>query len=118
MKQQPFANTVRNAWAGIRHVWRAERNWRTEVYLGAAALGVFAGVRPAPLWWALIVLCIAFVLAAELANSALEALIDHLHPERHAAIGQVKDMLAGMVLVASAGAVVVGLMALFDTLSA
>ncbi len=28
MKQQPFANTLRNALAGIRHVWRVERNFQ------------------------------------------------------------------------------------------
>lgn len=28
MKQQPFANTLRNALACIRHVWRVERNFR------------------------------------------------------------------------------------------
>ncbi|WP_211168945.1 diacylglycerol kinase [Aromatoleum toluvorans] len=32
------------------------------------------------------------VLATKLANSAMEALADHLHPEFHPVIGKLKDM--------------------------
>ena len=62
----------------------------------------------------LIALCIGLVIAAELLNSALEALIDHLHPEIHPAIGRAKDVLAGMVLVLSITAAVVGALAVAD----
>lgn len=41
------------------------------------------------------------VLAAELFNSALEAALDHLHPERHDAVRIAKDCAAGAVLVLS-----------------
>ncbi|MDA0653545.1 MAG: diacylglycerol kinase, partial [Proteobacteria bacterium] len=88
---------LRNAFSGIRFAWAEERNFRLHVVLGFAALFVFALVRPAALWWALIVLCIALVLAAELVNSAIEAMTDHLHPGLHPIIGKAKDMLAGMV---------------------
>lgn len=116
MKNQSFPDKVRNAFAGIRGAWAAERNFRIEVGLGLVTLVVFALVRPAALWWGLIVLCITLVLVAELANSAMEALADHLHPEIHPNIGKVKDMLAGMVLVMSAGAAIVAVLALYATL--
>jgi undecaprenol kinase len=48
------------------------------------------------------------VLVAELLNTALEELIDHLHPGQHPAMGRAKDMAAGAVLVASLFAVAVG----------
>lgn len=118
MKNQSFPDKVRNACAGIRGAWAAERNFRIEVGLGFVTLVVFALVRPAALWWGLIVLCITLVLVAELANSAMEALADHLHPEIHPNIGKVKDMLAGMVLVMSAGAAIVAVLALYATLVA
>ncbi|HRP67860.1 MAG TPA: diacylglycerol kinase [Thauera sp.] len=118
MKNQTFARKLRNAFTGIRWAWAAERNFRIEVGLGTLTLVVFGIVRPAALWWGLIVLCVALVLAAELANSAIEALADHLHPEIHPTIGKVKDMLAGMVLVISAGAAVVAVLALYATLAA
>ena len=38
---------------------------------------------------------------AELANTALETLADHLHPDHHPEIGVAKDVAAGAVLVAT-----------------
>jgi undecaprenol kinase len=118
MKNQPIARKLRNACAGIRCAWTAERNFRVHVLLGLVTLIAFAVVRPTAWWWALIVLCIALVLAAELVNSAVEALTDHLHPQQHPVVGKVKDMLAGMVLVISVAAAVVALIALYASLTA
>lgn len=52
-------------------------------------------------------LTIALVWSAELINTALEHLVDHLHPERHSAIKRVKDCAAGAVLVLSLASVAV-----------
>ena len=116
MKNQSLPNKLRNAYAGIRFAWADERNFRVQVGLGLATLFAFALIRPAAVWWALIVLCVALVLAAELLNSAIEALTDHLHPELHPVVGKVKDMLAGMVLVVAAGAAIVAMIAAFASL--
>jgi undecaprenol kinase len=59
---------------------------------------------------------ISFVLAAELMNSAFEALVDHLHPERHPEIRVIKDVASGAVLLTSIGALVVGFLLLCATL--
>ena len=64
-------------------------------------------LRPAPVWWALVAVCCAIVLALELVNSAMEAVIDLLHPGIHPSIKAAKDMLAGAVLVMSAAALAV-----------
>lgn len=50
---------------------------------------------------------------AELFNSALETLTDHLHPEHHHEIGAAKDIAAGAVLVAALAAVFVALAFIF-----
>ena len=112
MKNQSFINKLYNAIAGLRSAWQGERNFQLQVILGLVAVAVFAAVRPAVIWWALIALCIVLVLAAELVNSAIETLADHLHPELHPVVGKVKDMLAGMVLVISIGTVIVAVLAL------
>ena len=118
MKNQSFAKKVRNALSGISFAWANERNFRTQVIFGLVTFIVFFIIQPAAFWWALIVLSATLVFAAELANSAIEALADHLHPELHPVVGKVKDMLAGMVLVMSVGAGIVGMIALYDTLGA
>jgi undecaprenol kinase len=74
---------------------------KIQVAAAAAALAFMAWRRPAPLWWAVVLLTIGFVLAAELANTAVEHLADHLHPEQHPSIKAVKDCSAAAVLVAS-----------------
>jgi diacylglycerol kinase len=102
--------------AGIRYAWANEDNIRRHSVVAGATVFVFLLLQPAWIWWGLIVVCIGFVLAAELLNSALESLIDHMHPEKHPVVGQVKDMLAGMVLVLSLTALVVGVLAIMDTL--
>lgn len=50
----------------------------------------------------------AYLIAFEIVNAALEALLDHLHPDIHKQIRIVKDMVAGAVLLVVIGAVVVG----------
>jgi undecaprenol kinase len=57
-------------------------------------------------------LSISLVLALELINSALEALIDHLHPDVAPAIKIAKDAAAGAVLLASIAAALVGVLML------
>ena len=56
----------------------------------------------------LVGLSIALVLALELANSAIEYVIDHLHPEIAPQIKLAKDVIAGAVLVACFGSLCVG----------
>lgn len=107
MKNLPFARRLVFALDGLRHAWHGERSFRTQVLMGAAAVVALLLLRPAPVWWALVALAIAAVLAAELFNTAVEQLADHLHAERHPAIRVVKDCAAGAVLLASVGALAV-----------
>jgi diacylglycerol kinase (ATP) len=58
--------------------------------------------------WVCIVLCIGLVIAAEMTNSAIEALVDLVSPEWHKKAGIVKDIAAGAVLILAATSVVVG----------
>jgi len=116
MKNQPFLRKLNNAAAGIAYVWRSEDNLRRHVLSAAAALLLFLLLQPGWVWWGLVVLCVGQILAAEMLNSALEELIDHVHPDRHSTIRRVKDALAGMVLILSVAAAAVGILAVVDTL--
>jgi diacylglycerol kinase (ATP) len=103
-----------HAWAGIRLVWRREKTFRTHSLFAAAALAVTGALRAGPVWWALVILCIVMVFALEALNSALEYVIDRLHPEIHEEIRCAKDAAAGAVLLASMGAAVVGALMVLD----
>jgi diacylglycerol kinase (ATP) len=105
MKNQTFIRRLTFAFTGLCTAWRTEKSFKTQTVAAAGVVAALAWLRPAPLWWALTALTVAFVLAAELFNTAVEGLADHLHPEQHPAIKSVKDCAAAAVLVASIAAV-------------
>lgn len=107
-KNQPFHRRLGFALAGIRETWRRERSFRAQVGVAVLVVIALTVIRPPAVWWALIGFVIAAVLAVEIVNAALEALIDHLHPDIHPEIRIVKDMAAGAVLLVVIGAAVVG----------
>ena len=108
-KNQPFRVRFRYAVAGIAAGVRTEHSLRIQLAMLAVAILVLCVFRPEPIWWALIALSAASVIAAELLNTAIEHLADHLHPDSHSRIQLVKDCAAGAVLVASCGAFAVGI---------
>lgn len=108
IKNQPLHRRMRFAIAGIAETWRRERSFRTHILVAVLVVIVMAVLQPPVIWWALVAFIVAAVLAIEVMNTALEALIDHLHPDIHPQIRVVKDMAAGAVLLIVIGAVVVG----------
>ena len=58
--------------------------------------------------WLTIILSIGLVTAAEILNTSIEEVLDHLHPDRHPSVGKAKDLAAGGVLFASFTAITVG----------
>jgi undecaprenol kinase len=114
MKNKPFHKRLGYAITGIFEGWRQERSFRTHVWLGAVTIGALCVLHPAPVWWAIVTLSIGLVLAMELMNGAIEALIDHLHPEIHPKIRVVKDMAAGAVLITALSALAVAVILMAD----
>lgn len=94
---------------GLARAWARQPNLRIEVGIGVAAVGLAAWLR-APA--APILLACALVIALELMNSAVEAVVDLASPNFHQLAGTAKDLAAAAVLTASIGAVVVGLVVL------
>ena len=117
MKNRGFQHRLGFAVAGIITVWRRERSFRTQTVAAGTAIAVTILLRPGLLWAAAVILSVALVLALELVNSALEALIDHLHPGIAPAIKIAKDAAAGAVLVASIGAAAVGALMVLSVLA-
>ncbi|MGH8217173.1 MAG: diacylglycerol kinase [Steroidobacteraceae bacterium] len=104
-KNRPFWVRLGFALKGIEFALRAENSLKFEASVFVAALIALAILRPGALWWAAVLLASGAVLAAELFNTALEHLVDHLHPDVHPQIRIVKDCAAGAVLLTALGAV-------------
>jgi len=103
-KNQAFSARLCFALRGLGHGLRAERSLRTQVVVSIGVAVALLILRPAPLWWALVIACSTAVVAAELFNTAIERLADHLHPQLHPEIRVVKDCAAAAVLCLSVGA--------------
>ena len=114
LKNQSLAARLRFALAGLAHAVRAERSLRTQLLALAAALALLAYWRPAPVWWALVLLISSAVIAAELFNTAIERLADHLHPATDPQVRIVKDCAAAAVLVLVIGALCVAVALLWN----
>ena len=87
------------SWQGLTAAWKHESSFRLEVYL-------FVLLAPLALWLgqsglerALMIGSCLLVLAAELLNSAIEAVIERYGPEHHELAGRAKDMGSAAVFV-------------------
>ncbi|HEV2284610.1 MAG TPA: diacylglycerol kinase [Steroidobacteraceae bacterium] len=113
LKNQPFPVRLGFALRGLAFALRTERSVQLQALAAAVVLAALLKLRPSWGWWALAGLASAGVIAAELLNTAIETLADHLHPELHPSIRRVKDCAAAAVLIAVLGALgVAGALAL------
>src|SRR5262245_20373893 len=103
-KNLSFGARLGFALRGLLHGLKAERSLRVHVVCVGLVLLLLVLVRPAPIWWGLVALASAGVVGAELFNTAIEHLADHLHPQVHPGIQVVKDCAAAAVLVSALGA--------------
>lgn len=110
------ACSFRYAGRGLVQLLRDEHNaWlHLAATLAAAAAGVL--LRASASDWRWLVLAAALVWSAEALNTAVEELCDRLHPGHDPAIGRVKDLAAGAVLVAAVAAALIGLLTLLPLL--
>lgn len=117
MKGRSLRTRMNFAVDGWKEAFSSEVSFRTQTLAAALTLGATALIAPQPIWWAMIALAIALVLAAELINTALERTLDGLHPQHALFVKQAKDCAAGAVLVLSCAAVGIFLLMLYDTLN-
>jgi diacylglycerol kinase len=103
-------NSFSYALKGIGQVFREEQNFRIQIFIGFIVL-VFGIYLRIEIWKAIVlILVIASVLVLELINSIFERLVDMLKPRIHAYVQAIKDIMAAAVLIASLGAVVIGIL--------
>jgi diacylglycerol kinase len=103
-------DSFRNALNGLRYALRTQRNAR--IHLAVTLIVLIAGLLlgQTRIEWCLLILCIGMVWMAELSNTVLENVVDLLSPEYHVLAKTAKDVKAGVVVVASLAAALVGLL--------
>ncbi len=106
-----FSASLNCAIEGI--LWAAKTQRHMFFHLLAAILVMIAALvmRLSMQEFALLALAITLVLFAELVNTAIEVVVDLVSPDFHLLAQRAKDVAAGAVLMASAGALVLGWLA-------
>lgn len=101
--------SVQHALRGILFVFKQGVNFKIMVVAGVGAL-IASAVFPLEDWQRiLIILLVASVLVLEMLNTAVELLSDTLKPRMDPMVKEVKDLMAGAVLILSITAAVVGI---------
>lgn len=96
------------AFAGIWYLLRTQRNAQIHCLVGACALALGAVLQIERWEWIVLVLIITIVLAAESANTAVEAAVDVATSMRHPLAKVAKDVGAGTVLICAIASVIIG----------
>lgn len=112
--QPPFSIRARKqsfeyAFEGISSFFRSEPNAVIHLLITAAVIVLAIVLKVSVGEGAILTLAIGIVWVAELFNTAIEAIMDHLSPERHPAVKRIKDISSAAVLIAAMSAVIVGL---------
>ena len=104
-----FLNSFTYPIKGLKYAYRNEQN--VVVDIGVALLVVIAGFifKVSVTEWALLALTIGLVIAFELVNTAIEAVVDLVTEDYHPLAKVAKDTSAAAVFVFAMAAIVVGI---------
>jgi len=105
-----FLRSLRFAWKGISKLARQEQSFRIQLLIAAIVLALIFVFELKRSETALILVVTTSVLVLELLNSAVERLVDLFKPRIHQYAEEIKDLMAGAVLVGSFGALLVGVL--------
>jgi diacylglycerol kinase len=104
-----FLKSLKHALRGVAVVFKHEQSFRIQV---VAAIFVFilawyVGARLTE--WIILLLMVGSVMVLELINSIFERIVDTFKPRIHPAVKDIKDIMAGAVLIASIAAAAIGI---------
>lgn len=113
---KPFLSSrlrsFQNAFRGWWYVLRTQRNAWIHAVIATLVFGLSFWLHLSARDWAVIILTVTMVFAAEFINTAIEAVVDLASPEKHPLAKVGKDVGAAAVLIAAISAVLIGLLIL------
>ena len=112
VRAESLASSFRFAFRGLVYLLRTQRNARIHFAAGLGVAASAAWLGCSNVEWAILILAMGVVLAAEFANTTAETIVDLAAPEYHELARIAKDVAAGGVLLTSVMSVGVGLLIL------
>lgn len=101
--------SFRHALRGLATVIKTEKSFRWHLLIAALVIAAALYKGLGRVMWIGLLIIIAFVMALEIFNSAIERLVDILAPKTHSYAKEIKDLLAAMILLVSIFAAIIGL---------
>ncbi len=104
----PLHKSFAYAFAGLSACLRRERN--IKIHVSAAVLVTILGfvLKISATEWCICFLLFGLIMGLELANTAVEAVVDLVTDKEHPLAGYAKDTAAGAVLIAAIFAALIG----------
>lgn len=104
-----FFQSFKYAFKGLKKALQKEQSFRIQVLVAFLVLILGFYVRLNRIEFVIILAMITLVLSLELINTTAEKIIDVVNPKKHPKIRFIKDVMAGSVLMAVFGAMLIGL---------
>ena len=101
--------SLRAAWKGFKDVMVHEHTFRKMMLAAVLVVGLMFYFPTTRNEKAILLIMVFAVLTLELINSVIERIMDFIHMEHHAKVGEIKDLMAAIVLMVSLAAASVGL---------
>lgn len=95
-----IVDATKYSWQGLKGAWLSEAAFRQELALAVLLIPLAFVLGGTTGEIAIMLLTLGVVLMAELANSAIEAVVDRIGPEQHPLSGHAKDIGSAMVFIA------------------
>ncbi len=118
MKPKTWFQSVNLAIEGIIYAVRTQRHMRYHFYAALATLVLSLLLSISRIEFILLCTAIVLVLVAEMLNTAIEVTVDMISEEFHPMAKIAKDIAAGVVLIASVGALTLAYLILYPALTA
>jgi len=110
IKIKKLIRSFKYAIKGLCLVAREEQTFRIQLIISAVVIALMF-ILQIKIWQVIVlVLVIVMVLVLELINTIFERFVDMLKPRVHTYARVIKDIMAATVLIASIGALIVGLL--------
>lgn len=110
MDHKRLRRSFGNATHGLYRLLRDEQNARIHVAITLFVFAAAIGLHVNRLEAAVLFVAVILVFGMEIINTAIEELIDHLHPHTHETIARIKDGMAGAVFISALIATVVAIL--------
>jgi diacylglycerol kinase len=110
--------SFKHAIRGIVLVFRQEQSFRIQSIVGLVVLASALVLEVRGNQLIVLFLLVGVVLGLELINSIFERIVDTFKPRIHPAVRDIKDIMAGSVLVASVVSAIIGLLIFLPRIAA